>query len=300
MLILFLLGILAGLVEASAGGSGLISLPAIMYFGYQPIEAIATSKFQYAFGAITAIARFSRAGIIDWKTIGLMLFGSIIAGAAGALLLTKIDTKVIALLVPILLIVVAIYFLLSPRISDQGTHARISYKKFGLFVVPLIAFYDGFFGAGSASIYMTLFVLLLGMNVRVATANTKLLDFASGAAALAVLALKGHVLLLPGLALGAGQIIGSYFGASLVLRWGARWVKPVIVVVTIGLSIDLLVKHWDDLSQILSNLNSRSRGTVVGRAPWIHGTTPVVWHEDAAVAVKFCTLSGDIVKSASD
>jgi len=97
---------------------------------------------------------------------------------------------------------------------------------FGWFVVPVIALYDGFLGVGSASLYMTACVLLLGMNVRVATANTKLLDFFSGAAALGVLALKGHVLLLPGLALGAGQIIGAYFGASLVLRLGARWIKP--------------------------------------------------------------------------
>jgi len=69
-----------------------------------------------------------------------------------------------------------------------------------------------------------------------------------------VLALKGHVLLLPGLALGAGQIIGAYFGASLVLRLGARWVKPVIVVVTLALSIDLLVRHWDTFRVFLKHL----------------------------------------------
>jgi uncharacterized membrane protein YfcA len=257
MFILFLIGIVAGLVEASAGGSGLISLPAILFLGYQPLEAIATSKFQYAFGAITAITRFSRAGIINWKKIAPMLLGATIAGGVGALILTTINTKIIALLVPILLIIVATYFLLSPRISDEETPSRISYKKFGIFVVPLIAIYDGFLGTGSASFYMTAFVLLLGMNVRVATASTKLLDFASGTAALTVLALKGHVLLLPGLALGAGQIIGSYFGASLVLRWGSRWVRPVIIVVTICLSTDFLIRHWEDLSQMLSNLNSR-------------------------------------------
>jgi uncharacterized membrane protein YfcA len=251
MFVLFLIGIIAGLVEASAGGSGLISLPAILFFGYQPLEAIATSKFQYAFGALTAITRFSHAGIINWRKISPMLGGAIIAGGAGAFVLTMLDTKIITLLVPIILIIVAIYFMLSPRVTDQNTPSRISHKKFGLFVVPLIAFYDGFLGTGSASLYMTAFVMLLGMNVRVATASTKLLDFASGGAALVVLAFKGHVLLLPGLALGAGQIIGSYFGASLVLRLGARWVKPVIVVVSMGLSIDLLVKHWDDLSHIL-------------------------------------------------
>ena len=90
MLILFLIGIIAGLVEASAGGSGLISLPAIMFFGYPPIEAIATSKFQYTFGALTAITRFSRAGLIEWRKILPMLCGSMIAGGIGAYLLLLI------------------------------------------------------------------------------------------------------------------------------------------------------------------------------------------------------------------
>ena len=120
--------------------------------------------------------------------------------------------------------------------------------------MPLIAFYDGFFGVGSASFYMTAFVLLLGNSVKVATANTKLLDFASGAAALVVLALKGHVLLLPGIALGMGQIIGSYFGSTFVIQFGARWVRPLIVTVTVALSIDLLLRHRDTLVHLLRSI----------------------------------------------
>jgi len=247
MFILFLIGILAGVIEASAGGSGLISLPAILFLGYQPIEAIATSKFQYAFGALSAISRYSQAGVIEWRKIAPMIPLSIVAGGIGAYLLTTIEAKMVALIIPFLLIASALYFLLSPRLSDTKTHARMSYVKFGFLIVPFIALYDGFFGVGSASLYMTSLVLLLGMNVRAATSSTKLLDFASGAAALSVLALQGHVLLLPGLALGIGQIIGAYFGASLVLRWGARWVRPVIVIMTFCLSADLIYKHWDDI-----------------------------------------------------
>lgn len=256
MIALFFIGILAGAIEASAGGSGLISLPAILYLGYQPIEAVATSKFQYAFGALTAIGRFTSAGLISWRALMPMLVGSITAGALGALLLSAIDSDLVAVIMPVFLLMAAIYFLCSPRVSDETTHARVSYRAFGLFVVPCIAFYDGFFGVGSASLYMTAFVLLLGMNVKVATANTKLLDFASGVAALSVLAFKGHVLLVPGLMLGAGQIIGSYFGSSFVIRWGARWVRPLLVMVTVALSIDLLLRHSDTLADFVKSLRS--------------------------------------------
>lgn len=254
MLALFFVGVIAGVIEASAGGSGLISLPAIMYLGYQPIEAIATSKFQYAFGALTAIGRYARAGLISWRKLTPMLIGSVVAGALGAYMLTRIDTEIVALIMPIFLVGIAIYFLCSPRFSDEETSPRITLVIFGLIIVPIIAFYDGFFGVGSASLYMTAFVLLLGMNVRSATANTKLLDFASGVAALAVLAAKGYVLLIPGLLLSAGQVIGSHFGSTFVIKWGVRWVKPLIVFVTIALSIDLFIRHHESITLLLRRI----------------------------------------------
>lgn len=254
MITLFFIGIIAGIIEASAGGSGLISLPAIMFLGYEPIEALATSKFQYVFGAVSAIRHYSRAKLIEWRKFGPMLVGSIMAGAVGAFVLSMLNSDVVILIMPILLIVAAIYFLFSPRISDETASPVISIRMFGLLIVPLIAFYDGFFGVGSASLYMAAFVSLLGMSAKAATANTKLLDFSSGAAALLVLAFKGHVLLLPGLALGAGQIIGAHFGASLVLRWGARWVKPLLVIVTLSISIDLLIRHREEFVQVFEAL----------------------------------------------
>jgi len=259
MLILFIVGIIAGLIEASAGGSGLVSLPVILFLGYQPIEAIATSKFQFAFGAIAAITRFSRAGLLEWKKVAPMIPISFLAGGFGAIILTTVDAKIVAFLIPILLIFSAIYFLLSSRISDQENSALISFRQFGFIVVPLVAFYDGFFGVGSASLYMTALVMLLGMNIRVATSTTKVLDLASGLAALLVLFFKGHVLLLPGLSLGAGQIIGGYFGASLVLRWGARWVRPVIVIVTLCLSADLLIKNWGFVLRFIDAISLQVR-----------------------------------------
>ena len=115
-------------------------------------------------------------------------------------------------------------------------------REFSLFVVPVIGFYDGFLGTGSASFLTAAFVLLRGLDARSAVATTKLVDFMSGGAALVVLAAGGHVLIVPGLALGLGQIVGAFIGASLVLKHGARWVRPVIVVVTVALSLQIALR----------------------------------------------------------
>ena len=247
MIVLFMIGIVAGAIEASTGGSGLISLPALIYYGYSPIQAIATSKFQYAFGALTAIGRYAQAGVIRWRIVGPMAFGAAATGCVGAYLL---ESQVVLLIVPLLQILTALYFMFSSRLSDEEAPARVGRITFGMFVVPPIALYDGFFGVGSASLYMSALVALLGMNARSATASTKILDLASGGAALAVLAFQGHVLLLPGLALGCGQVIGAYFGSTFVVRWGARWVRPAIVLVTFAISIDLLLRHGTRLLQL--------------------------------------------------
>jgi uncharacterized protein len=251
ILLLLGIGVLAGLIEATAGGSGLVTLPTLLMLGFQPVQALATSKFQYAFGAVVSITRFAHAGLIAWRDLWPLLLAALLGGAAGAWLLLLTEQKLVAALVPFFLIVIALYFAFNPTIGDQDRKQRLGIGATAIMIVPIIALYDGFFGTGSASFYMMACVTLLGMNVRRATATTKLVDFMSGGAALAILAGAGHVLLIPGLLLAAGQTVGAFVGAGLVLKHGAKWVRPVIVLVTIALSVDLLLKHHDYLLELI-------------------------------------------------
>ena len=242
LLLLVAIGVVAGVVEATAGGSGLITLPTLLLMGISPVQAIATSKFQYAFGAITAIGRFAKARTIQWAPNLPFIVAALVSGAFGASALTLVDARIVQQLVPVFLILAAIYFAFSPSFSDVKSKPRMGVQSFALFVVPVIGFYDGFIGTGSASFLTAAFVLLRGLDARSAVATTKLVDFMSGGAALLVLAGGGHVLIVPGLALAMGQIVGAYIGASLVLRYGARWVRPVTVVVTVALSLQIAFK----------------------------------------------------------
>jgi uncharacterized membrane protein YfcA len=106
-----------------------------------------------------------------------------------------------------------------------------------------IGFYDGVFGPGTGSFFALAFVALLGYGLRQATASSKLLNFASNLAALLVFALGGHVAWTLGLAMAVGQWIGAWVGAHLVIQHGARLVRPLLVVVSLLLSIRLLVEQ---------------------------------------------------------
>ncbi|HUY68396.1 MAG TPA: TSUP family transporter [Alphaproteobacteria bacterium] len=244
-------GVCAGIIEASAGGSGLIVVPILLMLGLSPASAMATSKLQYTFGALTSIVRFHQANLVKWKSIAPMMVAAALAGTAGAFALIYTNPKILGAIIPLLLAGAALYFIFSPRISDVTSAARLSRTAFVLGPVVLIGFYDGFFGVGSASFYVLAMVWGLGFSARNATATTKVVDFINSTAALIVLAIHHEVLWLPGALLGLGQIGGAWIGAGLVIRRGAKFVRPVLVIVSLGLSLKLLFDYRDVFLAVL-------------------------------------------------
>jgi uncharacterized membrane protein YfcA len=103
--------------------------------------------------------------------------------------------------------------------------------------------YDGFFGPGVGSFWALAFVLCLGFNLSKATAHTKVMNFTSNFVALVVLGANSQVMLLPGLVMGAGQMIGASFGAGLVIRRGTHLVRPVFVFVVFLIAIKMLLSN---------------------------------------------------------
>ena len=124
--------------------------------------------------------------------------------------------------------------------SEASRTERVSPLVFGATMVPLVAFYDGFFGPGAGSFYMLGFVLLAGHGMLKATAHTKLLNFASNLGSLIVFAFGGHILWALGLAMAAAQVAGAFIGARLAMRIGSGLIRPLLVVVCLTLAARLL------------------------------------------------------------
>ncbi|MCG6859841.1 MAG: TSUP family transporter [Chromatiaceae bacterium] len=240
-LILFVLALLAGLVDSIAGGGGLISVPALLWVGLPPVTALATNKAQAVFGSFTATANFIHKGVIDLRRAAFAVVCTFLGAASGALLVQRLGGNLLARIIPLLLIAFALYFLLSPRVSDLDSHRRIGEGAFALSVGTSIGFYDGFFGPGTGTFFAMAFVALLGYNLRRATAHTKLLNFTSNLAALLFFLPGGHVIWSIALVMGTGQLAGAWIGSHLVLRHGTRLVRPVLVMATLAVSLKLLL-----------------------------------------------------------
>ena len=84
------------------------------------------------------------------------------------------------------------------------------------------------------------FALGLGFNLIKATAHTKAMNFASNIAALILFLCLNQVLFVAGLTMGVGQWLGARLGSRMVLRGGARFIRPVLIVVVVAITLKLL------------------------------------------------------------
>lgn len=240
LLLLFFAGLLAGFIDAIAGGGGMITIPAMLLAGIPPLQALGTNKLQSLFGSGSASWAYARHGHVDLRGQLPMVLAAALGAAAGALLATVVPAEWLKIALPFLLVGIAVYFGLKPSIGEADRHRRMSALAFGLTFVPLIGFYDGVFGPGTGSFLMLGFVALAGFGILKATAHTKFLNFGSNVGAFVVFVAYGAVLWKVGLAMGAGQFIGAQLGSRFAMKQGARIIKPLLVTVSIALAIRLL------------------------------------------------------------
>jgi len=252
--LLMLVAGMAGFIDAIAGGGGLLTVPALALAGLDPVGAVATNKLSGTFGTASATFAFARAGHLDFKPIwplGMACAGGAIAGAA---LLTLLPRAILQAAMPIVLIVVAGYFALSPRFGDIDGAPRLSRLGFSLGIAPLVAFYDGIFGPGAGSLYMIGFVGLLGYGAVRATAHTKFANFASNLASLLTLAASGHIVWQLGLLMGAAQYCGARLGAHATLRAGARLIRPLLILICCALAVRIALTPGNPIADLLRDL----------------------------------------------
>jgi len=244
LILLGLAGFAAGFVDSIAGGGGLISIPALLATGMPPTMALATNKLQSSFGAFTATLYFWRKGLIKLSTMKLPILCTFIGSALGTLLVQRVDSGFLSQLLPFLLMAFAIYFLLSPRISNDDSERRLSHCAFALLIGTTVGFYDGFFGPGTGSFFAFAFVALAGFGLVKATAHTKLLNLTSNLASLLFFTFAGQVLWSAGLVMAAGQIIGARLGSKLVISQGTRLIKPLLVSVSMIICARLIWQQY--------------------------------------------------------
>ena len=235
--------VLTGFIDSIAGGGGLIMMPALLFAGVPPINALATNKLQSMFGTATACANYARMGLIDWRSNWLSILSIFVAAGAGVIVVQSVSSKALALVIPLLLLGVAAYVLISPRMNDEDAHERVGAKGYAP-IGAAIGFYDGFFGPGTGSFFTTSLVALRGLGLTRATALTKLFNLTSNVAAVLLFAIGGKMFWLLGFSMAAGAMLGGWIGSHTAMRFGAKVIRPLLVVLSLGLTARLLWSYF--------------------------------------------------------
>ena len=238
--LLFGTGLVAGFVDSIAGGGGLITLPVLMSLGLPPQVALGTNKLQATCGSGSAAWHYAHAKTVPLSdcTRGFLL--SLAGAALGTLVVRRVDPSFLRRAIPILLLAVAIYVLLKPRLGAEDLHPRMRRGLFDCTFGLLIGFYDGFFGPGTGTFWTVAFMLGLGFNLTRATAYTKVMNFASNISSLAFFLAGRDVYFAAGLVMGLGQLLGARVGSRMVLARGTRFIRPIFLVAVLAITLKLL------------------------------------------------------------
>ena len=252
LLALVLAAFVAGLVDAIAGGGGLITLPALLAAGLSPHAALATNKFSSTMGTFVASARYYHAGTMSVRVGLISAAGALVGSAIGARIALLVPASTINSVMLVLVPSVLVFFLLKDRVfvliarlkgGSPGQGTRNDTAR-ALSIGFFIGVYDGFFGPGTGTFLAIAFSAFLSMDLLQASANARLTNLASNVGSLVVFLWNGQVRFPLALYAAASGIAGNWLGSSLAIKKGERVIKPLMTGVLILLMAEVVRRRY--------------------------------------------------------
>lgn len=231
--------LLAGFVDAVVGGGGLVLLPALfaVYPAAPPATLLGTNKAGAVWGTAWAGVQYLRRVTLPWPALLPAVATALAGSGLGAWAVTHVDPSGLKRALPLVLLAVLAYTLVRKDLGRTHTPAlhgrREALAAAGIGLV--IGFYDGFFGPGTGSFFVFLFVRVLGYDFLHASAAAKLMNTATNAAAVALFALAGHVWWRIAVVLAVANVAGSLIGTRMALKHGAGFVRGMFIAVVSAL-----------------------------------------------------------------
>ena len=236
----------AGFVDSIVGGGGLIQVPALLagYPNIAPQELLGTNKLGGICGTGSAVYRYARFVRIPWRSLLPAAGLAFLAALAGASLVSRVPAAVFRPLVPVMLAGVLAYVLCRKDLGAVHRSVVLSRRRTILAsaAISAIGLYDGFFGPGTGTFLMLLFVRVHGFDFLNASAAARLINVATNAGALVYFGVHADIHWAVGLCLGVCSASGSIAGIRTARRHGTGFVKIVFIAVVSAL---IAKTAWD-------------------------------------------------------
>ena len=244
---------LAGFVDAVVGGGGLVLIPALFaaYPNAVPATLFGTNKGGAIWGTAWAALQFARRVTLARMTMAWGMAGALAGSFFGAWVVTLVSAKPLKQALPFVLLAILVYTVAKKQLGrDHAPRMAGRAEAIAAGVIGLgIGFYDGFFGPGTGSFFVFLFVRVLGYDFLHASAAAKRLNTATNFAALVLFAWTGHIWWPVAAVLAVANVAGSLLGTRLALARGAGFVRVVFIVVVSAL---ILKTAWDSFGPLIA------------------------------------------------
>ncbi len=242
VIFLCIAGFVAAAVDAIAGGGGLINLPAILAAGVPPHFALGTNKFSSSWGAITSAYTFIRSGKVHMPLMKYTVPCTLIGSVIGVLAALRINQGFLQIIILVLIFATAIYTTVKRDFGNEDKFNGLTRKNIiqGCVFAFSLGFYDGFFGPGTGSFLIFLFIKVYGFDFTTAAGNSKVLNFVSNITSLVMFALNGKIYYLIGLPIGLAMVLGARTGSKIAIKNGAKVIKPIFITIALVLALKLL------------------------------------------------------------
>jgi uncharacterized protein len=229
----------------------LIQLPALLaaYPLGSPPGLLGTNKLGSICGTTSAVLRYRRVVRIPWRVLLPAAAVALVAALAGASLVSAVSPALFRPLVPVMLAVVLIYVLWHKDLGARHEPIVFSRRRglLALAAIGGIGLYDGFFGPGTGSFLMLLFIRLYGFDFLHASVGARTINVATNAGALLFFGFHGEVHWGLGVALGVCNAAGSVLGANTAIARGSKFVRGVFIAIVIALIAKTAADAWTRL-----------------------------------------------------
>ncbi|MCY1348311.1 putative membrane transporter protein YfcA [compost metagenome] len=205
---------------------------------------LGTNKLCATFGSATASFTFYRRKLFDPWQWRHALLATLIGALLGALLAHWLPADWLNQMLPVVVFGCGLYLLFgrtpdAPVDLDQPISLGRQWPQ-GLG----LGFYDGVAGPGTGAFWTVSSLLLYPLDLLKASGVARSMNFVSNAAALAVFIAAGQVAWALGISMGLALMAGAFLGARTAIHGGAKFIRPVFILVVLALSVRLAWQHW--------------------------------------------------------
>ena len=243
------IGFIAGLIDAIAGGGGMLTVPALLTSGLPPHMALGTNKLAASFGSCTASITFYKKKLFDpvfWK---YSLYTTAIGAVLGTIVVNYLSTEFLEKALPLIIVLTAIYTIFSKNVLKESTALpKINNTLLSKQIIQglTLGFYDGVAGPGTGAFWTVSSSILYKTNILISSGLARSTNFVSNFFSLLTFIYLGHVNFVLGLSIGIFIMFGAMVGSHFAIKLGSKFIQPVFTVIVITMAINLAYQAWQN------------------------------------------------------